>query len=281
MIDDALVIAILQIIAIDIILGGDNAIIIALACRNLPARQKRLGILWGTAGAIGLRVLLVFFASTLLTVPSLKLIGGLLLLWIGVKLLAEESELDEGSIKQSTSLMEAIRTIIIADFVMSLDNSVAIAAAAKGNMALVVFGLLLSVPIIIGGSAIILKMMQRFPIIITIGAALLGWLAGDLIAHDPLLKDYMATLPAMRRKRRRSGALLSSSPAGSSPPATPDQRSIKLPTSKAASDCRPATPAEVPAPARCARYGRPARRHQACATSCSDAASRCPTGHGL
>ena len=195
MIDDALVIAILQIIAIDIILGGDNAIIIALACRNLPARQKRLGILWGTAGAILLRVILVFFASTLLTVPSLKLIGGCLLLWIGVKLLAEEDELDEGAIKQSTSLTEAIRTIIIADFVMSLDNSVAIAAAAKGNMALVIFGLLLSVPIIIAGSAIILKLMQRYPIIITIGAALLGWLAGDLIAHDPLLKDYMATLP--------------------------------------------------------------------------------------
>ena len=208
MIDDALVIAILQIIAIDIILGGDNAIIIALACRNLPARQKRLGILWGTAGAILLRVILVFFASTLLTVPSLKLIGGLLLLWIGVKLLAEEDELDEGTIKQSTSLMEAIRTIIIADFVMSLDNSVAIAAAAKGNMALVVFGLLLSVPIIIGGSAIILKMMQRFPIIITIGAALLGWLAGDLIANDPLLKDYMATLPAYASKVIAGGMAL-------------------------------------------------------------------------
>ena len=208
MIDDALVIAILQIIAIDIILGGDNAIIIALACRNLPARQKRLGILWGTAGAILLRVILVFFASTLLTVPSLKLIGGLLLLWIGVKLLAEEDELDEGTIKQSTSLMEAIRTIIIADFVMSLDNSVAIAAAAKGNMALVVFGLLLSVPIIIGGSAIILKMMQRFPIIITIGAALLGWLAGDLIANDPLLKDYMASLPAYAGKVIAGGMAL-------------------------------------------------------------------------
>jgi YjbE family integral membrane protein len=195
MLDDTLVIAILQIIAIDIILGGDNAIIIALACRNLPSRQKKLGILWGTAGAIGLRVLLVFFASTLLTVPSLKLIGGILLVWIGVKLLAEEQDFNEGSVKQSGSLMEAIRTIIIADFVMSLDNSVAIAAAAKGNMALVVFGLLLSVPIIIGGSAIILRMMQRFPVIITFGAALLGWLAGDLIAHDPLLKDYMATLP--------------------------------------------------------------------------------------
>jgi YjbE family integral membrane protein len=200
MFDDALVIAILQIIAIDIFLGGDNAIIIALACRNLPARQRRLGILWGTAGAIGLRVLLVFFASTLLTVPSLKLIGGLLLFWIGVKLLAEEENIDEGAIRQPGSLMEAVRTIIIADFVMSLDNSVAIAAAAKGNMVLVVFGLLLSVPIIIGGSALILGMMQRYPIIITFGAALLGWLAGDLIANDPLLKDHMATLPDQAAK---------------------------------------------------------------------------------
>ena len=200
MIEDALIIAILQIIAIDIILGGDNAIIIALACRNLPARQKWLGILWGTAGAIILRCILVFFASTLLTIPSLKLIGGLLLLWIGVKLLADEDEIDEGAVKQSSSLWEAVRTIIIADFVMSLDNSVAIAAAAKGNMVLVIFGLALSVPIIIGGSAIILKLMQRYPIIISAGAALLGWLAGDLIAHDPLLKDQMATLPAYAPK---------------------------------------------------------------------------------
>jgi YjbE family integral membrane protein len=209
MLEDALIIAILQIIAIDIILGGDNAIIIALACRNLPPRQKRLGILWGTAGAIILRCILVFFASTLLTVPSLKLIGGLLLLWIGVKLLADEDEFDEGSVKQSGSLMEAIRTIIIADFVMSLDNSVAIAAAAKGNMVLVIFGLALSVPIIIGGSAIILKLMQRYPIIITAGAALLGWLAGDLIAHDPLLKDQLVALPAYAPKIAAGvGALL-------------------------------------------------------------------------
>ena len=200
MIDEALIVAILQIIAIDIILGGDNAIIIALACRNLPQRQKRLGILWGTAGAIVLRCILVFFASTLLTIPSLKLIGGLLLMWIGVKLLAEEDELDEGSVKQSSSLWEAVRTIIIADFVMSLDNSVAIAAAAKGNMALVIFGLALSVPIIIGGSAIILRLMQKYPIIITVGAGLLGWLAGDLIAHDPLLKDYISDLPEYAAK---------------------------------------------------------------------------------
>ncbi len=196
-IDEGMLTSILQIIAIDIILGGDNAIIIALTCRNLPKRQKRLGILWGTAGAIILRCLLVFFASTLLTIPSLKLIGGLLLLWIGIKLLADEDDFDEGTVKQSASLYDAIRTIIIADFVMSLDNSVAIAAAAKGNMALVIFGLALSVPIIVGGSAIILNLMTRFPIIIMLGGALLGWLAGDLIAHDPLLADYVKTLPEM------------------------------------------------------------------------------------
>ena len=140
--------------------------------------------------------------------PSLKLIGGLLLIWIGVKLLAEEDEIDEGTVKQSGNLFEAVRTIIIADFVMSLDNSVAIAAAAKGNMTLVIFGLALSVPIIIGGSAIILKMMQRFPMIITAGAALLGWLAGDLIAHDPLLKDQLATLPAYAPKVAAAGGAL-------------------------------------------------------------------------
>ena len=188
---DALVISILQIIAIDIVLGGDNAIIIALACRDLPKRQKKLGILWGTAGAIILRVILVFFATTLLTVPGLKLIGGLLLFWIGIKLLIENDGQSDHKVQSSRGLMTAIRTIIIADFVMSLDNSIAIAAAAKGNMYLVVFGLLLSVPIIIGGSAIILKLMARFPVIISMGAGLLGWLAGDLIVHDPLLEAYL------------------------------------------------------------------------------------------
>ena len=191
---DALVISILQIIAIDIILGGDNAIIIALACRDLPARQKKLGILWGTAGAIILRVILVFFATTLLTVPGLKLIGGLLLLWIGIKLVTENDAEADHNVNSSRSLMTAIRTIIIADFVMSLDNSIAIAAAAKGNMYLVVFGLVLSVPIIIAGSAIILKLMSRFPVIISMGAGLLGWLAGDLIVHDPLLESYLTQL---------------------------------------------------------------------------------------
>ena len=192
---NAFLIALLQIVAIDIVLGGDNAIIIALACRNLPKKQKRLGILWGTAGAITLRVILVFFASALMTTPGLRLIGGVLLLWIGIKLLTDQAgdEL-EGKIAQKGSLVGAIQTIIIADFVMSLDNALAIAAASKGSMFLVVFGLVVSVPIIIGGSAIILKMMERYPFIITLGAGLLGWLGGDLIAND---KINATLLPAI------------------------------------------------------------------------------------
>ena len=194
MFENDLLISILQIIAIDIVLGGDNAIIIALACRNLPARQKRLGILWGTAGAIILRCILVFFAATLLTVPGLKLLGGILLLWIGIKLLIDEQHIDDVKVTQSSNLWVAVRTIIIADFVMSLDNSIAIAAAAKGNMYLVVFGLALSVPIIIAGSAIILRVINKYPVVIKLGGALLGWLAGDLIALDPLLVSYSSML---------------------------------------------------------------------------------------
>ena len=188
-------IALIQIVAIDIVLGGDNAIIIALACRNLPKKQKRLGILWGTAGAISLRVILVFFASALMTTPGLRLIGGILLLWIGIKLLTDQAgdEL-EGKIAQKVSLIGAIQTIIIADFVMSLDNALAIAAASKGSMFLVVFGLVVSVPIIIGGSAIILKMMERYPIIITLGAGLLGWLGGDLIANDQVNETILPAI---------------------------------------------------------------------------------------
>jgi YjbE family integral membrane protein len=197
---EAFTIALLQIVAIDIILGGDNAIIIALACRNLPETQKRAGILWGTAGAIILRVILVFFATTLMTTPGLRLVGGLLLLWIGVKLMLEEtSESLDGKIAENSTLLGAVKTIIIADFVMSLDNALAITAAAKGSMILVIFGLVLSVPIIIGGSALILRMMERFPVIITFGAGLLGWLGGDMIAHDSLTvslaPEVITTMP--------------------------------------------------------------------------------------
>ena len=194
--NDAWVIAVLQIIAIDIILGGDNAIIIALACRNLPKDQRLAGILWGTAGAIILRVILVFFATSLMEIPGLRLIGGILLIWIGVKLLTEvETHNLDGKINQSSNLLTAIRTIIIADFVMSLDNALAITAAAKDDIGLVVFGLLLSVPIIIWGSALILRLMERFPVIITAGAGLLGWLGGGLMISDKLLAEFTAISP--------------------------------------------------------------------------------------
>ena len=191
--NDAWVTAVLQIVAIDIILGGDNAIVIALACRNLPKHQQRAGILWGTAGAIILRVILVFFATSLMEIPGLRLIGGILLIWIGIKLLTEVKTHDlEDKISQSSNLLTAIRTIIIADFVMSLDNALAITAAAKGDIGLVVFGLLLSVPIIIWGSALILRLMERFPVIITAGAGLLGWLGGGLVISDKLLVKFTA-----------------------------------------------------------------------------------------
>ena len=192
--NDAWVIAVLQIIAIDIVLGGDNAIIIALACRNLPKHQRLAGILWGTAGAIILRVILVFFATSLMEIPVLRLVGGILLILIGIKLLTEVETHDlDGKINQSSNLLTAIRTIIIADFVMSLDNALAITAAAKGDIGLVVFGLLLSVPIIIWGSALILRFMERFPIIITAGAGLLGWLGGGLMISDKLLAEFTAS----------------------------------------------------------------------------------------
>ena len=207
--NDAWLIAVLQIIAIDIVLGGDNAIIIALACRNLPKHQRRAGILWGTAGAIILRIILVFFATSLMEIPGLRLVGGILLIWIGIKLLTEIETHDlDGKINQSSNLLTAIRTIIIADFVMSLDNALAITAAAKGDIGLVVFGLLLSVPIIIWGSALILRLMERFPVIIAAGAGLLGWLGGGLMISDKLLVEFIATLsPAIPTMATAVGAV--------------------------------------------------------------------------
>ena len=189
-------VAVAQIIAIDIVLGGDNAVVIALACRGLPSAQRKQGILWGVAGAIGLRVVLVFFAITLLTIAYLKIVGALLLLWIGVKLMQPEGgdgkEIAASEIAASATLIGAIRTIIIADAVMSLDNVVAIAGAAKGSIVLVVFGLIVSVPFIVWGSQLILKFMDRYPIIIVAGAALLGWIAGGMAVHDAVIKDWVA-----------------------------------------------------------------------------------------
>lgn len=187
-------ISILQIIAIDIILGGDNAIVIALACKNLPEKQRKLGIFYGALGAIILRVIMVFFASTLLLISGLKIIAGILLLWIGIKLILDSHQENTINVSQENNLLGAIKTIIIADFIMSLDNSVAIAAAADGNIYLVIFGLLLSVPIIIWGSNIILKFIDKYPIIIFIGSALLGWIAGGMIQTDILIIDYIDNL---------------------------------------------------------------------------------------
>lgn len=188
--------AIGQIVLIDILLGGDNAVVIALATRKLPAHQRRLGILWGTAGAIGLRVVLIFFALTLLKLPFLKIVGALLLLWIGIKLLAPQDEEGHEDVKASDRLWAAVKTVIVADFVMSLDNVIAIAGAAQNageqhSMLLVVFGLLLSVPIIVWGSQLVIGLMQRFPVIVTLGAMLLGWIAGGLVVTDPATASWV------------------------------------------------------------------------------------------
>jgi YjbE family integral membrane protein len=183
-----------QIIIIDILLGGDNAVVIALACRNLPAHQRTKGIMWGTAGAIILRVLLIAFAVTLLKVPFLKIVGGVLLLWIGVKLLAGNDDSDH-NVSGSDTLWAAVKTIIIADLVMSVDNVIAIAGAAQNTpgdhqLAYVIFGLLVSIPLIVWGSTLVLKLIDRFPLVVTAGAALLGWIAGGMIVTDVAWTEY-------------------------------------------------------------------------------------------
>ena len=189
--------AIIQIIIIDILLGGDNAVVIALACRNLPPRARRLGIIWGAGGAILLRVILITVAVAMLNIPLLKLVGGALLIWIGVKLiLPQPEEGAHGSIQASDKLWSAIKTIIVADFVMSLDNVIAIAGAAEQadpsqRTGLIIFGLLVSVPFIVFGSQIILKLLDRFPVIVLLGAGLLGWIAGGLIVGDVWIRPFL------------------------------------------------------------------------------------------
>ncbi|RZS78283.1 TerC family protein [Pigmentiphaga kullae] len=187
--------AVFQIILIDILLGGDNAVVIALACRNLPAKRRMQGILWGTAGAIVLRVVLIAFAVTMLQIPFLKIVGGVLLFWIGIKLLVPEDE-SHDNIEGGATLLGAIKTIIVADFVMSLDNVIAIAGAAQQadeshQIGLVIFGLLVSVPIIIWGSTLVLKLIDRFPVVVTLGGALLGWIAGGMLATDVAVQSHV------------------------------------------------------------------------------------------
>lgn len=182
-------VSILQIIWIDLLLSGDNAVVIALACQSLPPKQRRLGILLGAGAAVGLRILFALVVTYLLGVPFLKLVGGLLLVWIAVKLVVGEEEESHGNIESSDSLWKAVRTVAIADAVMSLDNVVAIAAAAKGHPELFIFGLLLSIPLIIFGATLITGLLTRYPILIWAGAALLGWIAGEMIVSDPVLVD--------------------------------------------------------------------------------------------
>lgn len=201
-----------QIIMIDILLGGDNAVVIALACRNLPPKQRKLGIIYGTVGAIVLRVILIAFALALLTVPYLKLVGAVLLLWIGVKLLMPEGD-DDHNISSSDKLWSAVKTVIVADLVMSVDNVLAIAGAAQGageahQLPLVIFGLLVSIPIIVWGSTFVLKLMERFPFVITLGAMLLGWIAGQMAYTDPAIKDYLPASAAWSYGAAVAGALL-------------------------------------------------------------------------
>jgi YjbE family integral membrane protein len=198
-------VAVGQIIMIDILLGGDNAVVIALACRKLPPAQRTKGILWGTAGAIVLRVILIFFALTLLAIPFLKIVGAILLVWIGIKLIAPDEEGGHGDVQASDKLWAAVKTVIVADLVMSVDNVIAIAGAAEGaggdhKMPLVIFGLLVSIPIIVWGSQLVIKLMDRFPLIITIGGMLLGWIAGTMTVSDPAVVNpekwtWMLKLP--------------------------------------------------------------------------------------
>ena len=182
-------IGLVTIIWINIILSGDNAVVIALAARSLPPNQQRQAVFFGSGAAVVLRIALTVIAAKLLALPYLQIVGGLLLLWIGVQLLAEEED-GEHAAKEHGSMAAAVRTILIADLVMSLDNVIAVAAAAKGSMVLLVLGLAISIPLVIFGSTLMIKLMERFPVIVALGAALIGWVGGETIVSDAALAPY-------------------------------------------------------------------------------------------
>jgi len=178
-----------KIIGVNIVLSGDNAVVIALAARSLPRKQQKQAIFWGAGAAVILRIILTIFAVALLTLPWLKIIGSLLLFWIGIKLLVPEEPGDD--VEASDNLIAAIKTILIADLVMSLDNVIAVAAAAGGSFTLLILGLAISIPLVVFGATLLVKLMERFPVIITLGAALIGMVAGEMLVTDPVLVDWM------------------------------------------------------------------------------------------
>lgn len=198
-------IGLLKIIWINIILSGDNAVVIALAARSLPPHQQTKAVVFGSGAAVALRIALTVVAAKLLALPYLQIVGGLLLLWIGVQLLGDEDE-GEGEAKEYGSLMAAVRTILIADLVMSLDNVIAVAAAAKGSMTLLILGLAISIPLVIFGSTLMIKLMERFPIIVVLGAGLIGWVGGETIVSDTALKGMLAVDPWLHYAAAAAGA---------------------------------------------------------------------------
>jgi YjbE family integral membrane protein len=200
-------IGLVKIIWINIILSGDNAVVIALAARSLPPHQQRMAVLWGSGAAVVMRIALTVVAVQLLALPYLQIIGGLLLLWIGVQLLGDEDD-GEGEAKEHGSLMAAVRTILIADLVMSLDNVIAVAAAAKGSLTLLILGLAISIPLVIFGSTMMIKLMERFPIIIVLGAGLIGWVGGETMISDAVLRDAVQARPWLHYAAAAAGAAL-------------------------------------------------------------------------
>ncbi|WP_373764030.1 TerC family protein [Delftia acidovorans] len=200
-------IGLLKIVWINIILSGDNAVVIALAARSLPPAQQKKAVMFGSGAAVVLRIILTVVAAKLLELSFLQIVGGCLLLWIGLQLLTGEEE-DEGESKGHGSMMVAIRTILIADLVMSLDNVIAVAATAQGNMVLLILGLAISIPLVVFGSTLMIKLMERFPVIITLGAALIGWVGGETIVNDRLLHDYAISHPWLHYVAAAAGAVL-------------------------------------------------------------------------
>ena len=183
-------VAAMEIIVINILLSGDNAVVIALACRNLPHRQRTLGIFWGVIGAVVLRIILTFFAVALLRLPYLQLIGAALLLWIGIGLINEDDD-GEHDIHASDRLFSAVKTVIVADLVMSIDNVIGVAGAAKGSLPLLVFGLVVSIPLVVVGSQLIMKLIERFPVFVVAGGGLLGYIAGEIAVEDTAVKPWI------------------------------------------------------------------------------------------